>query len=208
MTTEARKGMERLLLAGMIGGAMAASSPAALAQAPGDMGWYVGAAIGQTEVNLDCTGTTACDDKDSSWKIFAGYQFNRNFAVEFGYTDLGEATASTPPIGIIPPASVAIESTVWELVAVGILPLADRFSAYGKLGLYRADTDVAVNFVGLGSVTDSDSNTDLTFGIGVRFDITPHLGVRLEWQRYSGVAAADFDEGDVDAMSLGVAWRF
>lgn len=128
--------------------------------------------------------------------------------MEFGYTDLGEVTASTPAIGFIPPASVAIESTVWELVAVGMLPLAERFSLYGKLGLYRADTDIEVNFVSLGSVTDSDSNTDLTFGIGVRFDITPRLGVRLEWQRYSSVSAADFDEGDVDVMSLGVAWRF
>ena len=208
MKTEARKCLARVLFAGLLGAAMAASSPAALAQAPGDMGWYVGASLGQTEVNLDCTGTTACDDKDSSWKIFAGYQFVRNFALEFGYTDLGEVTASTPAIGIIPPASVAIESTVWELVAVGMLPLAERFSLYGKLGLYRADTDIEVNFVSLGSVTDSDSNTDLTFGIGVRFDITPRLGVRLEWQRYSGVSAADFDDGDVDVMSLGVAWRF
>ena len=208
MEKEARKDLGRLLFAGLLGAAMAASSPAALAQAPGDMGWYVGGALAQAEVELDCTGTTACDDSDSSWKIFAGYQFNRNFAVELGYGDLGQVTASTPSIGIIPPANVAIESTVWELVAVGMLPLAERFSLFGKLGLYRADTDIEVNFVGLGSVTDSDSNTDLTFGIGVRFDVTPRLGVRLEWQRYSGVAAADFDEGDVDVMSLGVAWRF
>ena len=172
MKKEARRDLGRLLFAGLVGAAIAASSPAALAQAPADVGWYVGASLGQTEVNLDCAGTTACDDKDNSWKIFAGYQFNRNFALEFGYTDLGEVTASTPAIGFIPPASVAIESTVWELVAVGMLPLAERFSLYGKLGLYRADTDIEVNFVSLGSVTDSDSNTDLTFGIGVRFDIT------------------------------------
>jgi len=208
MKAQERKGLQRVLLAGLLGAAMAALSPAALAQAPGDRGWYVGGALGQTEVELDCTGTTACDDKDSSWKIFAGYQVNRNFAVEFGYGDVGKVTASTPPIGIIPPANVAIETTVWELVAVGVLPLAERFSAFGKLGLYRADTDVRIDFVGLGSVTDSDSNTDLTFGIGVRFDMTPRLGARLEWQRYSDVAAADFDEGDVDVISLGVAWRF
>jgi OmpA-OmpF porin, OOP family len=208
MAHRANKAVAKALASAMLGLTLALSGFGALAQAPGDVGWYVGVSLGQTEVNLDCAGTTACDDKDSSWKIFAGYQFNRNFALEFGYIDLGEVTASTPAIGFIPPASVAIESTVWELVAVGMLPLAERFSLYGKLGLYRADTDIEVNFVSLGSVTDSDSNTDLTFGIGVRFDITPRLGVRLEWQRYSSVSAADFDEGDVDVMSLGVAWRF
>ena len=123
----------------------------------------------------------------SSWKLFAGYQFNRNFALGLGYTDLGEVTASTLAMGFM---------------------ARQRRSAYGKLGLYRADTDISVNFAGLGSVTDSDSNTDLTFGLGVRFDITPRLGARLEWQRYSGVAAGDFDEGDVDVISLGLAWRF
>ena len=56
------------------------------------MGWYIGGAFGQTEVALDCAGTTACDDSDSGWKIFAGYQFNRNFAVELGYGDLGRSS--------------------------------------------------------------------------------------------------------------------
>jgi OOP family OmpA-OmpF porin len=91
--------MERVLFAGIVGAAIAASSPAAVAQAPGDAGWYVGAALGQDQLDLDCTGATACDDKDSSWKVFAGYHFNRSFAVEVGYGDLGKATASTRDFG-------------------------------------------------------------------------------------------------------------
>ena len=173
-----------------------------------DAGFYVGGSLGQSQVDLDCEGTTSCDDKDTSWKIFAGYQVNRNFAVEIGYSNFGAATASTPPIGFIPAANVKIESTAWELLAIGLLPVADRFSVYGKLGLYLADTDVRVDFPPLGSATDSDDNTDLTFGIGVRYDFTRNFGVRAEWQRYSDVKAADFGESDIDVMSVGLVWKF
>jgi OOP family OmpA-OmpF porin len=84
-----------------------------------DTGFYVGGALGQTSFDVDCTGTTSCDDKDSSWKIFGGYQFNKHFALEFGYADLGETTASVsvPPFNV----NLALEATVWDLVAVGSL---------------------------------------------------------------------------------------
>ena len=174
-----------------------------------DTGFYVGGALGQSSFDVDCTGTTSCDDEDSSWKIFGGYQFNKNLALEFGYADLGEATASVS----VPPFTIngTLEATVWELVAVGSLPLADRFSIFGKIGLYRADTDISASVPGLGSASESDSNTDLTFGIGARYDFARNLGVRLEWQRYQDVGG-DFGgatlESDVDVMSVAVIWKF
>lgn len=172
-----------------------------------DAGFYVGGALGQAQVDLDCTGATTCDDKDTSWKIFAGYQFNRNFALEVGYVNLGEAVVSgpAPPFGT---ASVKFESTAFELVGIGLLPIVDRFSIYGKLGLYRADTDADVSVSGLGSTTVSDSNADLTFGLGLRYDFTRNLGIRAEWQRYGDVAAEDFGESDIDVISIGLHWKF
>lgn len=211
MKTEVRSSLGRTLFAGWLGAAFWVSSPAALAQAA-DTGWYIGASFGQAQADVDCSGTTACDDKDSSWKIFGGYQINRNFAVELGYSDLGAVTASTPsfvlfPL-VVPAASLKIEAKAWELVAVGSLPLADRFSVFGKAGFYRADTDTRVDFGAAGSTTESDSNTDLTFGVGLRYDFTRNFGVRAEWQLYSAVAAGFGEESDVDVMSVGLVWRF
>jgi OmpA-OmpF porin, OOP family len=201
MKSKAKKGLAILGLAS----AMAFTGPA-FAQGQ-DTGFYVGAALGQTEVSIDCEGATSCDEKDSSWKIFGGYQFNKHFAVELGYSDFGEASASGPAGGL-GTASVKFETTAFELVAVGSLPLGDRFSIFGKAGLYRADTDINASVTALGSVSDSDSNTDLTFGVGVRFDILRNLGIRAEWQRYSDVSANDFGESDIDVISIGVLWRF
>jgi OOP family OmpA-OmpF porin len=201
-------------LAGVLMAAGMAVSSLTMAQAMPDTGWYLGGSLGQSQADLDCTGTTSCDDKDSSWKIFAGYQMSRNLAVEFGYTNLGEVTATTPSFflpgfGTIPSANISIESSVWEVSGVGSLPVADRFSFFGRAGLYMADTDVSLRFAGPpGVVDDSDDNIGLTLGFGARVDLTRNLGIRAEWQRYMDVSAGDFDESDVDVMALSLVWRF
>jgi OOP family OmpA-OmpF porin len=201
-------------LAGVLMAAGMAVSSLTMAQAMPDAGWYLGGSLGQSQADLDCTGATSCDDKDSSWKIFAGYQMSRNLAVEFGYTSLGEVTASTPSFflpgfGTIPSANISIESSVWEVSGVGSLPVADRFSFFGRAGLYMADTDVSLRFAGPpGVVDDSDDNIGLTLGFGARVDLTRNLGIRAEWQRYMDVSAGDFDESDVDVMALSLVWRF
>ena len=166
-----------------------------------DAGFYAGLSLGQSKADDACTGVSgpgvSCDDKDTAWKILGGYQFNRNFAVELGYTDLGEVSATD---GV---DTVSIESTAFELVALGMMPIADKFSVYGKIGVYRGETDASAPGISI-----SESNTDLTFGIGVRYDFTRNLGVRAEWQKYTDVGGGDIGEADVDVISVGVIWRF
>jgi OmpA-OmpF porin, OOP family len=194
--------------------AVAAAALAMLTATPAwsqDAGFYLGASIGQSKAKDTCDDSAgfSCDDKDTAWKIFAGYQFNRHFAVEAGYTDLGEVTVSAAS----GTSSVrgTIELSAFELMAVGSFPVADRFSLYGKLGLYRAETEQRLQ-VTLGTLTVSDNktekNADLTFGFGARFDITRNLGVRAEWQRYLDVGGGEIGEDDVDVLSVGILWRF
>lgn len=190
--SKATKGLAILGLAS----AMAFAGPA-LAQ---DTGFYAGVSFGQSSADIDCSGLTTCDDKDTAWKILGGYRFNRNLAVEFGYTDLGEGSGSDAV------NSATIESTAFEVVAVGSFPIANNFSIYGKAGFFRGDTEANVTGPGGGSV--SESNTDLTYGVGVQYDFNKNLGVRGEWQRYTNLGGDNIDEFDVDVISVGVVWRF
>jgi OOP family OmpA-OmpF porin len=163
-----------------------------------DMGFYVGGAFGQVEYQDFCEGISgpgiSCDEKDTAWKILGGYQFNRNLAVELGYANLGEVSASG--FGV----SATVEATAFDLVAVGSFPVVDKLSVYGKLGLFRAD------FEGRSSVgaTLDESENGFTFGIGLRYDVMRNLGVRAEWQRYNEIDG----ELDADVLSIGVIWRF
>jgi OOP family OmpA-OmpF porin len=183
-----------------------AMSSFGMAQGMPDTGWYVGGSFGQSEVQDFCSPGFSCDDTDTAWKIFGGYQVNRNFSIELGYTDLGEASATGTFLGS--PAALNLETTAWELVGIGSVPLGRQFSIYGKVGIYRADTEVQAT---LGGVSDSvdETNTDLTFGLGLRYDFTRTIGVRAEWQRYSDVGGGDLGaEADIDVLSVGVVVRF
>lgn len=194
----------KVLVAGLFGAAVALSAPAAFAQAQADRGWYGGFSIGQSKADCDTSGTgLSCDDSDTAWKIFGGYQINRTWGVELGYTDLGEISATGGGVNI------NVESTAWDLVGVGTFPINNQFSVYGKLGFYRAETEVSSNVAG-GS---GDKNTtDFTFGVGVRYDFTRNVGLRAEWQRYSGVEAPNTTvtagDSDIDVLSVAVIWRF
>jgi len=101
--------------------------------------------------------------------------------------------------------SASAKSKAWELVGVGMLPFANQFGAYGKLGGYRATSDLSSNIGGGGS----DTNTGLTYGAGLQWNPTLPLGLRLEWQRYHNVGGDNTGgKDDIDVLSLGALWRF
>ena len=79
-------------------------------------GWYGGLSIGQSRAKIDDARITSTllgagftstsithDDRDTGYKVFAGYRINRNFALEGGFFDLGKFgfTATTVPAGAL-----------------------------------------------------------------------------------------------------------
>jgi len=196
---------KKVLVTALLAG-FAAVPTLAMAQAKGnaDLGFYAGASIGQSK--SDCGGGSSCDDKDTAYRVFGGYKFHPNIAVEGGYAPLGETSASVGGLG-----SVTAEANAWDIVGVGSWPLGNNFSILGKLGFYNAEVKLG------GLVSGKKTTTDLTYGIGGQYDFNRNLGLRLEWNRYSKVKAPDATSGavavsggdaDIDVLSVGALWRF
>jgi OOP family OmpA-OmpF porin len=181
-----------------------AAPAVSMAQARGDTGWYVGASVGQSKArHVNCAGFDSCDTKAAAFGILGGYQINRNFAAELGYHDLGKVTFSAPGV------NGNIKASAWELVGLGAYPLANQFSVYGKLGAYHAESKSSASIAGLGSGSLKETNTDLTFGLGVQYDVSRELGVRGEWQRYKNVGGDNTGgKSDIDVLGIGAIWRF
>jgi OOP family OmpA-OmpF porin len=161
--------------------------------------FYVGATIGQSKFKDACEGTTSgvsCDDKDTAWRLLAGYQFHPNFAAEIGYHNFGEAKASG--FG----AEAKAKATAWELVGLGIWPVANQFGIYGKFGLHHSEVKFESNV----GVNDKTTGNGTTFGAGLQWDVMPALGLRAEWQRYQKVGGES--DNKLDVLSLGGVWRF
>ena len=181
--------------------AMAFALPAA-AQSVDTKAFYAGANIGQSKFKVDCQPGQTCDDSDTAFKIFGGYSFNKNWAAELGYSDLGSAKISDPT------GSAEIKATAWDLAAVFSWPFSSSgFSVFGRAGLYMGETKFS------GDASGSKTTTDLTYGIGGQYDFSRNLGLRAEWQRFSKMKAhddstGDDSTGDVDALTIGVIYRF
>jgi OOP family OmpA-OmpF porin len=199
---------------------LAGLTPFAPARAQEDApGAYLGLSVGQTKIDEFCdvfSGASSCDDTDVGWKIFAGYQFNRFFAVEGGYVDLGKASASVS--GVQDPffecgtISGSLEAEAWGAFAsaVATIPIGQRFGIFGKVGGAYTDAELTASgtssLCGAGSDSLSDDGVNLTFGVGAKFDILRNLSIRAEWERFNDVGG-DF-EADVDLISAGVAYKF
>jgi len=50
---------------------------------------YIGGAGGATRSSADCSGTISCDNSDTGWKAYAGYNVNPMFGVEMIGYDFG-----------------------------------------------------------------------------------------------------------------------
>ncbi len=196
-----------------IGLAAGAVGVPGIAAAQQDAGFYAGGAVGQTKAKDACTDLTdlapfvgSCDDKDTAWKIFGGYQFNRYIGAEIGYVDLGKVTANGTILGV--PVSANIKAKGFEALAVGTLPINEQFAAYGKAGFFRWDVDASA-VVGGVAVAASEKGTDLTYGIGLKYNFTKNLAVRVEYQRYKDLGDENTTgKSNVDVIGVGLVFKF
>lgn len=186
-------------IAAMIGAATITAPAIGMAQGQQDRGFYIGGSIGQMDAGGDCPSGRSCDFKDTAWKVFGGYKFNRHLAVEGTYGDWGEITESTTVSGV----PVTVTGEIWSagVAALGMLPLGgDRFSLFGKAGLLYTEQKVTGTAPGIITITETRDGTELHWGFGAMFNITGSLGLRAEWER--------LHDSEVDIMSIGIQYKF
>lgn len=206
---------------------LCATSSLTMASAPvfAQSSWYglLSAGVTSTSLNtssLAVAGATASsitkDDSDTGYKIQAGYQFNPNWGVEFGYVDLGKFSArnnvTAPAVGSL---GVNAKADGWSAVAVGTLPLSNGFSLLGKLGtIYStgsasATTSGAVVIPAGTQTSWKKSEWNWTYGLGVEYDINKTMSVRGELEGFNGIRVADSSgRNNVNLYSLGLKFKF
>ena len=187
-----------------------------------ETGWYGGANIARSSATIDdaritsglaaagfTTNSISDRDRNTGYKVFGGYQINQNFAVEGGYFDLGKFgyTASTTPAGTL---SGNMRVSGLSLDLVGSLPLFERFSAFGRVGVNYART--RDNFSGTGALGLINSNpsangTNYKLGLGLQYALSEAWSVRGELERLR-VKDGIGNRGDIDMASVGLVYRF
>lgn len=171
-----------------------------------DTGLYLGAGVGTSESKIDTAGFTgSVDESDTGWKVFGGYQFSRHFAVEAGYYDLGKVTFSGTAGGAA--VSGNFESTAVGLSLVGILPVFNSFSLLGRIGVAYGEQEGSVT-VGGATGTASDETTEITYGLGLRYDFGRNVMVRAQWERFRVGGGNVGGKNDIDLYTVDLGYRF
>lgn len=162
----------------------------------------ISSTVAQILDGADCTG----DSKDTGLGIFAGYRFNRNFAFELGYVDLGSVTAELMNSTRIEGARLDAEGSA-QLDANGIMasalisiPIGPHVSVFGRLGVLAWDADLSANASGtiriggrritfddLREAGQSRSGTDAAYGAGMRFAFNENMAIRAEFTRFETI---------------------
>ncbi|MCP4277086.1 MAG: outer membrane beta-barrel protein, partial [Gammaproteobacteria bacterium] len=139
--------------------------------------------------------------EDGAWQGFIGYRFNRHWAVEAGYADLGHGVDDGQEG--IPSDPEEYHANAWSLSLLGHAPVTERFSLYGKLGaafwdVEREDTDTGI------FNDDSDENgTGVVFGLGADYQVNRNMSLRASWDHYHDMGSKN-DVDDPGNMGVSV----
>lgn len=160
---------------------------------------------------------------DTGWagRLFAGYQFDTNWAGELGWSKFSNMNTNAKASGVngntgLPytaKASGSAKTSAVDLVAKGTLPLENHFSLYAKLGaaylMQNASANASVFTGGSklpGRGSDSTNKFYPTFGLGMGYDITPNSVIDLSWNRIQQVG--NNDVSSTDLLSVGLNYHF
>jgi len=163
---------------------------------------YVGAGVVATDYEARVPGATTADIDTikASAKLFGGYEFTPNWAVEVGHTDFRSADIYLTQGALNTSGVVDGRSTY--VAAKFSSPLTEKLVGYAKLGMSH-DVNELSNINASLNRRDSDNNA---YGaLGVQYNINQDVAVIAEYERFGGTR--DFGVRP-NALTIGAKYSF
>lgn len=219
--------MKITLSAAILAATMALATSAVQAQ---QSNFYAGVGLGQSRAtNLSeseandylrsqgfSNPSTHVDRKDNAYRLMGGFQFTPNIAVEAFYTDLGKfnaaSTVTAPNINGTGSVSSTYKVNGFGADLVVSSAFSPQLSVFGRIGVFQSKTEAnfsASGLVALQFTHGSRNRTGDHLGLGLQYDLTKNVGLRLEAERFRKLG--DNSTGgdiDVDMYSVGTVFRF
>jgi len=146
--------------------------------------------------------SAAVDGDNTGWKAFVAMElWDKYVGAEFGYTDLGKATAKAGG------STATSEAQAYTFSAVGLIPIGSKSGVMLRLGIAGTRTHVQTSGpIGAGAVSSANVTDNKMFGgFGFQHYFTKTLGVRIETDRYNmGSIGSPY----INMISAGVVYQF
>jgi hypothetical protein len=203
------------------------------ANAPSTRGFYGGVSLrdaGADSAGVNFGSATSVwnrytaptiDDSSTRSLLFGGYRWGNDVAVEAAFNASDKYALRSPTIGAgrggvgLALGSAAagladVHSRTWNMDVYTSWAFYKAFALYGRLGVGQTETTPLFNGTSLTTGADSRRLRDgVNYGVGLRYDVTPSLGLRLEYARF-GRFAGDVGSAlpESDKVTFGVQFRF
>ena len=167
-----------------------------------EMGVYIGSTVGVSKFKDDDT-IAGSDFDDNSWagQFIAGYKFNKYFALDARYVDLGSFEDSL--------SADKAKLTAWSGNLVGSYPFSNSgWEIFGQLGYGQIDGTTPT---GRSGQLSGDKRDTQTAGLGVRWSLTRHLSFsgQVDAWRFTQNRATDGKATNyIGALSAGIQYVF
>ena len=168
---------------------------------------YVGGAAGMANVSESCDGTTNCDRDDVGYKLYAGYKFTPNLAVEAGYADFGKASLEGFVLGY--KVRGDMKSTAAFLVGAFHGDFTPQFSGVARLGVANVKSTIDTTILAGNVALTSQSETKLQplFGLGLGYAVTKNVKLTLDAD-FTKTAEFQGESDSLRLISVGAQYSF
>jgi hypothetical protein len=144
----------------------------------------------------------------ASTSAFGGYRFRNDLALEASVASTsGYRLAGRGGVGLMLPPGAEADARQLNVDVVGSWSFWRSLSLYGRLGY--AQSEIAPVYRTSLATPERRTGDGLEYGVGLRYDFSKALGLKLEYARVG--SAAEVDRGmmpDVDRLQFGVQYRF
>ena len=176
-----------------------------------DSGFYLGASVGQSDVDLGFSAgdvfddlpsgvSISTDEEDTTYSFNVGYNLNENWSLDAAIVDLGEASISVTDG--VDRGDVDVSVDGYTIGVTGSLPLSDRFKLFAKAGVLFWEGDIKATVSGEGTIlSDSDDGNDAYYGFGAAYIID-------QIELFIDYTFNEIDDVDVDVISVGIKYNF
>lgn len=154
-----------------------------MVSAPVFAGPYVAADLGRASFGDDLNTACAqipggsCKKTDTAFRLSVGHNLTDNFGVEVGYGDYGKTSVTSAT------QNATIKASALQVVGTGRLPVADKFTLTAKAGAAFVNAKgTATNFAAPVLASSSVNKTNLVWGIGAEYALTPAVTLRAGFE--------------------------
>ena len=221
--------MKKQKLAAFALGALFAAPLVFADEQPAKAGFYGGVALrdagaeaagvnfGQLASTWGRYASPVTDDANSQRSlVFGGYRWANDLAVEgslssaAGYALRPFDASTRRGVGLSLTGSPDVATHTWNANVFTSWSFRNRFSLYGRLGYAQSESVPAYALASLPPSDPRRLRDGVNYGVGVRYDITPALGLRLEYARFARFAGESVAGPlpDSDQVQFGMQFRF